>query len=202
VGSKEGATSSNRAGAPGGRGSGRRLKEEARKVASEEAEKVTAHHEAGHMVVAWELGLAVIGATIVPNPEEGCAGHVKVPIEGRIRYAAWVDEGEYLRAHVETYYAGVAASELYTGVPMSDAEVQAALESYGSDHYKVGDLVLLIAGPEADDQVELSEAAQRHARNVLYVRWPHVKAIASVLLERKTLDEGECRQVLESAGIV
>jgi hypothetical protein len=40
-------------------------------------EKVTAHHEAAHMVAAWELGLAVSGATIVPNLEARYPGRVK-----------------------------------------------------------------------------------------------------------------------------
>jgi ATP-dependent Zn protease len=39
-----------------------------------EESRQTAYHEAGHMVVAWELGLNVLGATIVPDPEAGYAG--------------------------------------------------------------------------------------------------------------------------------
>jgi ATP-dependent Zn protease len=83
------------------------------------AEDVAAYHEAGHMVAAWELGLAVTGATIVANPEEGYAGCVWNPVEDRVHYASWVDENNYLYAHLVTYYAGIAASEIYTGAPLS-----------------------------------------------------------------------------------
>jgi len=148
------------------------------------------------MVAAWELGLTVTGATIVPNLEEGYAGYVGVPVENRVRYADWVDETEYLHAHLVTYYAGIAASERYTGAPMSDSEVGIALGSYGSDYYNVGDIVLALAGPNEVKQVEVSEAAQRAARDLIALMWEQVERIAGVLLERETLDEGECRQVL------
>jgi ATP-dependent Zn protease len=169
-------------------------------VALEEAENLTAYHEAGHMVAAWELGLTVTGATIVPNPEQGYAGCVWVPVEERIRYADWVAEDNYLYAHLVTYYAGIVASEIYTGVPMSGAEVEVALASHGNDYFKVGEFILEIAGPDEAEQVELDERAQRHARFLISGRWEHVKKIADVLLKRETLDEGECRQVLQELG--
>jgi ATP-dependent Zn protease len=169
-------------------------------VASEEPEKVTAYHEAGRMAAAWELGLTVTGATIVPNPESGYAATVSIPVEDRVRYADWVDENEYLYAHLVTYYAGIGASEIYTSTPMSDAEVGVALESYGSAHYELIEFILSIAGPDEARQAEVGEAAQRHGRNLARVRWERVKAIAGVLLERETLDEGECRQILEQYG--
>jgi ATP-dependent Zn protease len=52
-----------------------------------EESRLAAYHEAGHMVAAWELGLNVLGATIVPDAEAGYAGRVVVPIEDRVRYA-------------------------------------------------------------------------------------------------------------------
>jgi ATP-dependent Zn protease len=171
-------------------------------VASEEPQKVTAYHEAGHMVAAWELGLTVIGATIVPNPEEGYAGRAWIPVEDRVRYADWVDENEYLYAHLVTYYAGIATHEILTGIPMSSPEVEVGLETYGSDYYNVSDLILTIAGPDEAKQVEVGENAKRHARNLIRGRrqWKRVSNIADVLLERETLDEGECRQILEQYG--
>jgi hypothetical protein len=160
-------------------------------------ENVGAYHEAGHMVAAWELGLTVTGATIVPEPDEGYAGRVLIPVEERVRYADWVDEDGYLYAFLVTHYAGIAASEIYTGAPMSDVEIELALGSYGSDYYIIGDFILAIAGPEEADQVQLDERAQRHAKFLMGTRWERVREVAGVLLERETLDEGECRQVLE-----
>jgi hypothetical protein len=154
------------------------------------------------MFAAWELGLTVTGATIVPDPEEGYAAHVGIPVEERVRYADWVDENEYLYAHLVTYYAGIATHEIYTDMPMSGAVVEMELETYGSDYYNVSDLILTIAGPDEVKQVEVGETAMRHARNLIRGRgrWERVSKIADVLLERETLDEGACRQILEQYG--
>ena len=137
-----------------------------------------------------------------PNPEEGYAAHVGIPVEERVRYADWVDEDAYLYAHLVTYYAGIATHENYTGMPMSSAEVGVELETYGSDYFNVSELILTIAGPDEAEQVEVGENAKRHARNLIRGRgrWERVSKIADVLLERETLDEGECRQILEQYG--
>jgi len=154
------------------------------------------------MVAAWELGLAVLGVTIVPNPEEGYGGMVIIPVENRIRYADWSDEYEYLYAHLVARWAGIAASEQFTGGPMSETEVAMTLESPGSDHRSLINLILALGGPDEAGQVEVGELAEQHARNLVRVRWEQIEKVAEVLLERETLDEGECRRVLEAAGIV
>src|SRR4051794_3913312 len=132
---------------------------------------ITAYHEAGHMVAAWELGLAVLGVTIVPNPEEGYGGMVMIPVEDRMRYADWSDEGEYLYAHLVARWAGIATTEQYTGMPMSEAEVAMALESHGSDHWSLRDYILELGGPDEAGQVEVGESAERHARSLVRVQW-------------------------------
>jgi ATP-dependent Zn protease len=159
----------------------------------------TAYHEAAHIVAAWDLGLAVTGATIVPNPDEDYIGCVWVPIEDRVRYALFVDEDEYLYSHLVVYLAGIEASEKYTGVSTPPEAVQLDLGSYGSDHYKVADLVLSLAGPDEDAQVEVGDRAQRHARNLIHNRRNQVETVAAALMERETLDAMECRRVLEDA---
>ncbi len=157
----------------------------------------TAYHEAGHMVVAWDLGLAVTGATIIPNEEEGYSGCVTCPVENRVRHASWVDEQEYLYCHLVVYFAGVAASEKYTGVPLPSPAVQLALESHGSDYHNVGDYILALGGPDFDKQEEIGDRAMRDAAFLVETLWKRVEAVASVLVERQTLDEGECRRVLQ-----
>lgn len=160
---------------------------------------VTAYHEAAHMVAAWELGLSVVGATIVPDPENNYLGHVLAPIEERVRYADWVDEDEYLYCHLVTRYAGVAASDKYTGVPTPPEAVQHALGSPGSDYWSVGDFVLSLGGSDPNEQEKVDDRARRHATGLVYARHPQIEAVAQVLMERETLDESECRQALEEA---
>jgi ATP-dependent Zn protease len=166
-------------------------------VALEKAEKGTAYHEAGHMVAAWDLGLTVTGATIVSDPEAGYAGYASVPVEERVRYADWVNEEKYLYAHLVSRYAGIAASEHYTGARLTDAEIELAVASRSGDHYDVGSFIINIAGPDEAKQAEVDDNAKQYARHLIGARWDRVKKVADVLLERETLDEDECRQVLE-----
>ena len=161
------------------------------------ADEETAYHEAGHMVAAWDLGLPVAGATIVPDSDS--FGHVRVPFEDRVRYADWVDEDGYLEAFLVVYFAGVAAGEKHTGVPTPEVAVELSLGDPGTDHYNAADLILSLAGDDPDSQEEVGARAQRHARFLVEARWEQVEAVAAVLLERETLEEGVCRQALKDA---
>lgn len=156
----------------------------------------TAYHEAAHMVVAWELGLTVTEATIVPDSDS--LGSVRCPVEDRVRYADWVEEEGYLYSFLVLYFAGVAASEKYAGVSLPGAAVQHALESYGSDHYHAADFILALAGNDPEKQEEIGDRALSHATMLVHVRHEQIEDVAAVLVDRKTLDEGECRRVLEN----
>ena len=163
-----------------------------------EESRQTAYHEAGHMVAAWELGLNVLGATIVPNPDAGYAGRVIVPVEDRVRYADWVEsEEEYLYAHMVMCYAGIEAGERYVGEPMPELNIELGLVGSDSDDGRIADLLLTIAGPDEDEQIETGERANRHAKNLVSSRWSQIVAVAETLIARETLDERECREVLE-----
>jgi len=94
-------------------------------------------------------------------------------------------------------YAGIAASEYYTGARLTEAEIELTVASRSGDHYDVGCFTIEIAGPDETKQAEVIDNAEQDARNLIGARWDRVKKVADVLLERETLDEGECRQVLE-----
>ncbi len=165
----------------------------------EEGSKQTAYHEAGHMVAAWELGLHVLGATIVPDPEEGYAGRVIVPVEDRVRYADWVEsESAYLYAHMVMSYAGIEAGEKYAGGPIPELNIDLGFVGPDSDYGNIADALIAIAGPDEQDQVETGESARRHAQFLVSSRWAAIEAVAETLMDRETLDERECREVLEA----
>ena len=149
------------------------------------------------MVAAWDLGLDVVGATIVPDDATDALGSVGIRFDERVRYADWVDEHGYLYAHLVALYAGIVASEIYTGQTMTDAEVQVEAYSPGSDHYRASYFTLELGGPDMRAQGAVDTDAQRHAANLMHLNWARVKAVADVLMERETLNEAECRQVLE-----
>jgi hypothetical protein len=163
-----------------------------------EESRLTAYHEAGHMVVAWELGLNVLGATVIPDPEEGYAGRVVVPVEDRVRYADWVDEGAYLFTHMVMLFAGIAAGERYLGAPLPEMNIDVGFVSPDSDYGGIADALGNVAGPDEQDQLETSASAQRIAEYRVAARWSQIEAVAQTLMDRETLDERECRRVLEA----
>ena len=163
------------------------------------SKEVTAYHEAGHMCAAWDLGLSVTGATIVPNEEVGYMGMVHCPVEERVRYADWVDEGGYLYSFLVMRLAGPAAADRYTSVSIPDEAVQVALEHGDSNYNRAADFILTLAGPDPDKQKEIGERAAGRAQNLVSARWGFVEAVAHALMQHETLDEAKCRQVLEDA---
>jgi ATP-dependent Zn protease len=167
----------------------------------DEESKLTAYHEAGYMVVAWELGLNVLGATIIPDPEAGYAGRVAVPVEDRVRYADWVEsEQAYLYAHMVVRYAGLQAGEKYVGVPIPKINIDVGYASPDSDHGRIAEALLSTAGPDEQDQLETIQLARHHAESLVTSHWSQIEAVAQTLMERETLDERECRRVLESTS--
>ena len=159
---------------------------------------LTAYHEAGHMVVAWELGLNVLGATIVPDPQADYAGRVIVPVEDRVRYADWVEsERAYLFAHMVMSYAGMEAGEKYVGAPMPELNIDLGFVGPDGDYGQIADALHAIAGPDEDEQTETLELARHQAQRFVTSRWSKIEAVAQTLMERETLDEHECREVLE-----
>jgi ATP-dependent Zn protease len=165
----------------------------------QEKSRLAAYHEAGHMVVAWELGLNVLGATIVPDPQAGYAGRVIVPVEDRVRYADWVEsESAYLFAHMVMSYAGMEAGETYVGAPMPELNIDLDFVGPDSDYNKIADALITIAGPGEDEQIKTGELAELHAKHLVSSRWSQIEAVAQTLMERETLDERECREVLEA----
>jgi hypothetical protein len=53
-----------------------------------------------------------------------------------------------------------------------------------------------IAGLDEDEQIETDEAARWQAQMLVSSRWSQIEAAAQTLMDRETLDERECREVL------
>lgn len=156
----------------------------------------TAYHEAAHAVVAWDLGLTVLEATIVPDPAEDYAGRILFPLEDRVRYADWVDEHAYLEAFAIMYLAGPAAGDAFPGEPEPDIDVDLGLPEADSDHGRLANFILELAGPDEERQIEISERLEGIAKGYVGTRLPQIKTVAEALLTHGTLDEHECRKLL------
>jgi hypothetical protein len=148
------------------------------------------------MLTAWELGLTVLGATIVPDEDAGTAGSVDTPVEDRVRYADWVEKRDYLYAHIVMVYAGMEAGEKYVGAPVPKMHIDLGFVSHRSDYGKIAHVLIELAGPEEKDQLELGERARQYAERLVALRWEQIESLAETLVERETLDAMECYQVL------
>jgi ATP-dependent Zn protease len=157
--------------------------------------KRTAYHEAGHAFVAWREGLRVKRATIRPTADYfGQVHHasglsakqveeldvsivsprVREALEKRIRisFAGWLAEHRHDRTADEAHSM--------------------------SDYGHALDLMMRLAGSQRE--INLYSALLKYqTKEMLRVGWPHVRAIAVALLERKTLTGQEIRQVINKS---
>ena len=118
------------------------------------------------MLAAWELGLTVLGATIVPDGDAGTAGSLDTPVEDRVRYADCVEKPEYLYAHMVMVHAGMETDEKYVGAPVPEMHIDLGFVSHHSDYGKIADFLFELAGPHEKNQLELDERHQAGHRTL------------------------------------
>jgi len=94
-------------------------------------------------------------------------------------------------------FAGIAAGERYLGAPLPEMNIDVGFASPDSDYGGITDALLNVAGPDEQDQLETSASAQRIAEHRVATRWSQIEAVAQTLIDRETLDESECRRVLQ-----
>jgi hypothetical protein len=70
----------------------------------------------------------------------------------------------------------------------------------GSDYDMVSDLVLRLAGDDAQEQLALGRWLQRRTENMLSNRWKAVEAVAAALVERGTIEgHAALRTIIDGA---
>ena len=94
--------------------------------------------------------------------------------------------------------AGIAAGEKYVGAPLPEMNIDVGFASPDSDYGGITYALLETAGPDEQDQLETSARAQRIAELRVARRWSQIEEVAQALMDRGTLDERECREVLEA----
>jgi ATP-dependent Zn protease len=138
-------------------------------------EAATAYHEAGHGVIAYRLGFYVDTLTIVPDSIRATVGH-------SLSEAEWCD-GSMDREAIIVLYAGYSAEKAY----YPDADTRAS----ASDHEKAHQLLRL--QPEGSQQQLRAESDRLVKQN-----WKHIEAVATVLLENKTLPGDDWSIIIDS----
>lgn len=153
----------------------------------------TAYHEAGHAVVSYYRGLPIESADVVET--EGRAGvvvHADPPENWDIGIYGEEMEAWYF-GHIMSTVAGVQAVEILNGRPAHRDDPNLQYWVPGSDYATVG-LLFGELGPEA------LQRAYDEAEQVLRENWRAVRAVASALLQHKTLDKESLYSVFEEAG--
>lgn len=157
------------------------------------AREAIAYHEAGHVVAAWDLGVRIKHATVIPDAED--LGHVMHhdPLRGiRLDF----DQSARARMRAEQMIivclAGPIAHRRHS--PRSWRHHM----GHG-DHTRAVDLSSRFTSSEQETEAHLKWLTLR-ARALLDAHWPRVEAVAAALVERGKLEAAEIERILVRAG--
>lgn len=165
----------------------------------EEEKERTATHEAGHAVLHLVLGLGTKEATIIPNYEEGSAGHA-------IHGGEWAEAGSdaetmrmlaeetFWMRHAVAAYAGAEAVKQILEAPDAD-------EGAESDKRAAADAINKITDDPESCELMFDLTQRRCALLVEYYR-PEIEAVAQALLDHDTRSGEDVRRIVFDESLV
>jgi len=150
--------------------------------------EIVAYHEAGHALVAWQLGGRVRLVTIDPDNDDGPAR------EGgtEIRWRRSEGERELARKLVQVSLAGPVAEMLYTGDPYHPGMV-AEWAADWRDAWKSAELLM----PDERQRLAFLERISLELYRQLNheSQWAALAALADNLLAHETLEREEIEEI-------
>ena len=158
------------------------------------ARTATAYHEAGHAVVAWRLGVAVRGVSIVPDEDTSGRCHHAALIRGK-----YPELDDSLRAvvrmqkQVMVSLAGLIAQRIHS--PRSVRRYHAH-----TDHRAAVDVALHLTSSEEEASAFLKWLEIRTG-NLLRAHWPMVDALSKELLARGSMRGKEVERLLLASSL-
>lgn len=159
----------------------------AARIRSAAETRSTAIHEAGHAAMLIALGLAFIGASIIPDVRSGTLGRV-VWSQDQVTTDMRAGEAAYLR-YAMVYYAGAeAVRQLIPTHPNPDAGASA-------DKRYATDLIRRYIGDDALAIDLLLSVAKRRCASLVEHYQPEIQALAGVLEAEQTLLGKAARKV-------
>lgn len=154
----------------------------------------TAHHEAGHAVLQFCLKLGVEQATIVPDYEEGTGGASwhggEFPTDVDAEQLRMFAEEAFFLRHAIANYAG---AEACRRAGYTDWRLGA-----DSDYRNAMDMVNRITH-DAESIRHLDAIARRRAVVLVEYYWPEIEAVATALLESKTLTGEDVSRIVPAS---
>jgi ATP-dependent Zn protease len=161
-------------------------------------ETLTAYHEAGHAVVALELGFPPQRLSIVPNDKN--EGRLIAPWpEGFDEFSE--DFEEVLRRRLVVLFAGVKSEELFTERPTDPDDPNLDPRSRDSDADLASDLVLRLMSETGDQDLEIASRAQDEAEAILQKKQAKVERLAKALVEHKELSGDDLVSIIEATRV-
>jgi len=159
---------------------------------------LTACHEAGHAVVAYDQGIRVFGISLIPGREK--MGHTSVDTLFLDRQFPSFpsDKGARnrftLERHVMVLLGGRAAAERLDPEAVSGGE---SCPVPGSDHSKALELVLTFTG-DLEEAEKYLEWLKVRTKGIVSkpLRWFQIEGVAEVLLEEDKLGARKVMEIL------
>lgn len=153
-----------------------------------------AYHEAGHAVAAILLGRKFRYVTVIPDPDDGSAGHVEffAPRKRPFRTLSFNRIPVWIDVELMTSLAGEVAQEM--GAPRSVKPWHGR-----SDRSQNLDFFWALNCAGSEEYLEYCKA-RLHSMFHDKINWAGLKALAFSLLERKTLNYNEAGQIFVDGG--
>ena len=160
-------------------------------------EVVTAYHEAGHAVLAEQLGGRVLSVTIIPVDDDGPRRHGETKVAWRIDSRR---EEQIGLAQVQVALAGPVAEMIYTD---SQYEIE-ILKEWWAD-WLVATRTIRAVRPKLSDS-QILQMLETHLRKLIAWMsrddvWHQVATLADELEAHESLDEDQLDE-LRSIGIL
>jgi hypothetical protein len=163
---------------------------------------LSAYHEAGHAVVAYDQGVRVHGISIVPD--EGRMGHVSIDtlllnrLAPTFQYNKGARNRFTMERHVMVLQGGHAAVQRL--IP-TRKKLSETVNGEGSDHNIAMNLVKAFA--EGDREAEkYFQWLDARTEGVIVnpLRWFQVRILAEALLKHEQLGARKVREIIKEAG--
>lgn len=150
-------------------------------------QKLTAHHEAGHAVMARELRRRVTSVTIRADGDTlGCCRHTQL--------RNFAPDYQPHRGHIEREVMILLAGDLAEG--LAAGSTRKILPGSTDDTHKAIDLLSYLCGGE-DEAGAYFDFLRERTKNRVRQAWNAVDAIANGLLQEETLSGKRVRQLYD-----
>ena len=159
----------------------------------------TAHHEAGHAVAAIVQGLIITYVTI--KPDEDFLGACLHPSAFGYEFSGTRERKKIVRECIIASYAGLQAEKIFN--PQAE-EWRAQHDENNAFSLSHEFLVLPRQCSHIGDEAHLEFLAklQLEARKLIRRHWSSVSAVARALLETKTLNHDQVKEIIDPSNDV